>query len=1502
MISKLPFLTLPPVLFCQLASAQDAVPADDWKPSPTNQQGRPFPQFNSEGRARFRILAPQAQSVSVSFKDSSPFTKDGDGAWTGYTRKLDEGFHYYTIKIDGAEVPDPDSRYFFGAGRWGSGIEIPAKDQDFYAVKKVPHGQMREIYFHSKSTESERRAFVYTPPGYDQAADQRYPVLYLQHGYGENEYGWSNQGCAGQIMDNLIAEGKTKPFLIVMTYGMTNEIRFGGMREFKIEPFQTVLLDELIPYIDANFRTLSDQPNRAMAGLSMGGMETKTITLANPDKFSHIGLFSGGSISPGDIGDMAAFKQKNRLVFISYGSREIGDGQQPRRGGDPRAAVEALAQAGLHSVFYVSPDTAHEWQSWRRSLKELAPLLFQPVVTSKEPGGLSGTWNTEFDSQIGVQKYSFHFQTDGEKITGKADAEARGEKRVVELKEGKMDGDQVSFVEIMDFNGNQIRITYTGTLSGNELKLTRAVGDFAKEEIVVKREAPAAVVPAAPAPAAPVAPESRQPAEGASLKSGASANGAIRVLFLGSEETGSRQHCHTVMRDFGRDALWFDYAADPALVTPEWVAKFDAVLLEAPAASFPALAGVAQSKIVTADFTSAGSNPAPDAFLSPLKEKLLTAAGPQRRVEWVQFTQAREAEQREVKSSVANYERRPKPLTWQHPLSVKGSMERTQVAPDLRLELFAAEPDIMKPIAMAWDDRGRCWVAETSDYPHGVVRGGEGNDRIKICEDTDGDGKADKFTVFAEHLNIPTSLTFANGGVIVSQPPCLLFLKDNDGDDKADVREDAMTGWGIGDTHAQANNLHYGIDNWFYGCVGYSGFDGSVGGERKKFAQGTYRFKADGSALEFLHQFTNNSWGQSANTAGDQFGGTANGAPLFYGGIPATHVPAGLRVMTAKKINTEEKVHTITPNFRQVDVLGGYTAAAGSNFIASAKLPPRLQGKVMVCEPTMKVITLMDVKPDGAGAAAGDGFNLVASTDEWMSPVFADVGPDGAVWFADWQNFIIQHNPTPSERSGGYNAKTGPGGAHENELRDHSRGRIYRVVWREAKDSAALLKLDPADPAQLTAALNSDIQERRLSAQRLLVEGQLTAAIAGLKKLVQANDGAVGALHALWTLQGLKALDETAFNAALFAKDVRLRRNAVRALPSDAGGQKLYFGSGIVSDSDPVTRLAALLKLSEFPTTPEIQTLVKKLAVDEANRKDEWLHEADRILMRKHKAEAYKEGPNLLPGEGFEVAGADGLPEGWKRREGFGRPGFGPPGGADAPPAKWAVTGTAGNFHGGTKALSCTAEGTGGSILNVEVDLKPQTEYRLSGWVKVSNFGSAGFNGRGVALSIGAAGAPRGNPGGRMETERFLRNVDWTFVETTYTTGNNPKAAVLISHSGQGESCFDDVKLCELIPETETESVTAGDARRGEEIFWKHPVAACVNCHALGGKGSTVGPALDGIAGPKDAAYLLESLTDPNARLADGYTATPISPMPPMRLILKPQEFEDVIAFLKSLK
>jgi len=396
MKTKLLILALASLLGGQLWAADDK-PADDWKPAPSNQAGKQYPQVNSEGRVKFRILAPKAQSVGVSFRDSSPFTKDEEGAWTGYTRPLDEGFHYYTLNIDGAEVPDPNSHYFYGSGRWGSAVEVPAHDADFYALKNVPHGELREVHYWAKSGNTNRHAFVYTPPDYDKETSKRYPVLYLQHGAGEDETGWGSQGHAGLIMDNLLAEGKTKPFIIAMEFGgnpfaggprRTNAAPAAagatngpprGLGNFNFNAFEKVLLQDFIPFIDANYRTLADQPHRAMAGLSMGGMQTRTITLAHLDTFSHIGVFSGGSIAVTNITDMPAFKEKVKLVFVSYGSRELGTNRVGGRGfgGDPKVNVAALKEAGINSVFYESPNTAHEWQSWRRSLREFAPLLFK---------------------------------------------------------------------------------------------------------------------------------------------------------------------------------------------------------------------------------------------------------------------------------------------------------------------------------------------------------------------------------------------------------------------------------------------------------------------------------------------------------------------------------------------------------------------------------------------------------------------------------------------------------------------------------------------------------------------------------------------------------------------------------------------------------------------------------------------------------------------------------------------------------------------------------------------------------------------------------------------------------------------------------------------------------------------------------------------------------------------------------------------------------------------
>jgi enterochelin esterase-like enzyme len=367
------------------AGAGEAPILEDFKPSTLNQPGQAYPQVNSQGYARFRIIAPDARSVSVSLGlgggGGTTLSKGADGAWSGTTAgPLDEGFHYYHLTVDGGTFNDPGTLNFYGSTRWESGIEIPAHDRDFYALKDVPHGRVQQVLFASRSTGTIRRAFVYTPPDYDSNRSKRYPVLYLQHGWGEDETAWSNQGHANLIMDNLIAQGRTEPFLIVMTYGMTNDVRIGGLAGFDVSHFQKVLVDELVPYIDANFRTRAGQKHRAMAGLSMGGMETRWITLQRFDTFAYVGLFSGGAISVEDLKAAPGFREKVKLVFVSYGSRELGGGGPgggPNRGANPRQVTEELKASGFNSVFYVSPDTGHEFLSWRRSLREFAPLLFR---------------------------------------------------------------------------------------------------------------------------------------------------------------------------------------------------------------------------------------------------------------------------------------------------------------------------------------------------------------------------------------------------------------------------------------------------------------------------------------------------------------------------------------------------------------------------------------------------------------------------------------------------------------------------------------------------------------------------------------------------------------------------------------------------------------------------------------------------------------------------------------------------------------------------------------------------------------------------------------------------------------------------------------------------------------------------------------------------------------------------------------------------------------------
>ena len=849
----------------------------------------------------------------------------------------------------------------------------------------------------------------------------------------------------------------------------------------------------------------------------------------------------------------------------------------------------------------------------------------------------------------------------------------------------------------------------------------------------------------------------------------------LRVLYLGDVETvggragGSSRTNYVYLpgQTLAPEAIYFDHRADVTNLTANYLRHFDAVVQ----VMSESAVGPAQQKLLE-NFQSSGRGlikyvDGQRPTDGVLRTAVLGSIDAKARTAWESSAASRPPLTRQ-EGSVPNYERRLEPVKYQAPLSPQDSMRYTQVPADFDLQLFAAEPDIVKPMYLAWDERGRAWVVESRDYPHGLANEGEpGHDSIKICEDTDGDGRADKFTVFADGLNLATSLVLVNGGVLVSEARHMLFLKDTNGDDRADVRETILPGWGVGDSHATQNNLSRGFDNWLYGIVGYSNFRGTVGGKELQFGQGVFRFQPDGSTLEFLHQFNNNSWGFGLNAQGDVFGSTANGNPSFYGYLPA-HIlnptqpgsgrrgPGGggggggggfrpgyrldknnaveapvanvnvRRLPSAKSLAPGLRMHPNTPNVRMVDNFGGYTAAAGHAFMVSDALPPRLQGKALVTEPTAKLIGIMDIQPDGGGYQATDGGNLLASTDEWMSPIFADVGPDGAIWVIDFYSFIIQHNPTPSVQSAGVAATTGRGGAYqtENDLRDRSHGRIYRVVWKDGPKSA-LQSLSKSKPAELVAALDSGNQFWCLTAQGLIVDQRMTEAAPALKKRVRSGTGGKGAIHALWALAGIGALDKDTHQAALLSKDPAVRRNAIRALPANDAGRQLFFSSPVIQDPDLITRQAAFVKLLEFPTIPEIQTVVVNLPRTPVNSSDAFLNDTVTLLGRIHR-----------------------------------------------------VTGV-----------------------------------------------------------------------------------------------------------GQ-----DEVKL------------VAGDPKRGEELFFTSPTAACSSCHAVSGKGGDIGPILDGIAVRGDRTYILESLMDPNAKLAQGFENLPISPMPPLGALLKEQELEDIIAYLTTLK
>jgi uncharacterized protein len=534
-----------------------------------------------------------------------------------------------------------------------------------------------------------------------------------------------------------------------------------------------------------------------------------------------------------------------------------------------------------------------------------------------------------------------------------------------------------------------------------------------------------------------------------------------------------------------------------------------------------------------------------------------------------------------------------------------------------------------KPIAMNWDERGRLWVCETIDYPNELRPIGQGRDRIKICEDTDNDGQADKFTVFAEHLSIPSSIVCYRGGVIVQDGVSTVYLKDTDGDDSADFKQVLITGWAMGDTHGGVGNLQYGPDNWIWGMQGYNNSTPIINGEKQmSFRQGFWRFKPKAGAsdvtapayaidkstkqaaqdaankfdkhtirveaVEFIRATNNNTWGLGFSEEGYVFGSTANNCPSVHMPIPNRYYDrvAGWSPKALEKISPDAKFKPVDDKIRQVDVHGGYTAAAGSAVYTARNYPSPWWNRIqMVCEPTGHLVGSFVLYKDGAGYKSNNTFNTVASVDDWAAPIMSEVGPDGNVWILDWYNYIIQHNPTP------IGFKTGKGAAYESDLRDQRFARIYRLLYQkttEDKVASSSRDLSKATVGELVTALKDKNFYWRRTAQRLLVEKGVSdaAAIAALVALVENQEmDDIGltpeSMHAIWTLSGMadngiaearRAL-QVACEKGFKHPSSPVRHAAVTCCQPEQIKQAIDLK--LLQDPDPKVKLALMLRIAD---------------------------------------------------------------------------------------------------------------------------------------------------------------------------------------------------------------------------------------------------------------------------------------------------------------------------------
>ncbi len=576
----------------------------------------------------------------------------------------------------------------------------------------------------------------------------------------------------------------------------------------------------------------------------------------------------------------------------------------------------------------------------------------------------------------------------------------------------------------------------------------------------------------------------------------------------------------------------------------------------------------------------------------------------------------------------------------QKPLSPRDSALHTQVPAGTRLVLFASEPMVKNPIAIDWDERGRAWVVESFGYPNNVPdEPGSGEDRIKILEDTDGDGRADRMTIFAEGLRHCTATVFVKGGVIATDGRDLVFLKDGNGDDKADVRTVMATGLNIHDTHASTSQLQYGPDNWIHATVGYSGVNITLGDRRHEFGSASFRFRPDLTELEMLQATTNNTWGLGFTEEGDIMGSTANNNPSWLVSIPAkTYEGSGIEAPKTPRADTSTLIYPNTRDITQVDQIDRFTAAAGHFFQTDSPMAHVFgPDSAMICEPTGHLVAVGRVRERGPLLSTElRGNNIFASADAWSAPVAARVGPDGAVWVADWYNPIVQHNVVfrfwnpereyDQPHSPYHTGRKGPGkgNAYETPLRDRDHGRIWRIVPAKGGLRAST-GLDPAKPESLLAGLESPSQLIRLHAQRLIIERGGSDLAEALAKLVARNAPASGtdkplaAMHAVRALEGLGQTAEgparEVLVKALSHGHPLVRRHVMLALGPNDPAVIAALPALLGADTPPRELLHVLTVAASAPSNQPIAAALWKL-VTGSNRMDRSLREGARLAMR----------------------------------------------------------------------------------------------------------------------------------------------------------------------------------------------------------------------------------------------------------------------------------------------